>query len=81
MQYDESIIVCIVLSDDLHDFHPRVRSHLGGIHWGIELYCRDRIAQLLQLGHVLLQVLEVERLQHTCFRILDHADRSSCVDH
>ena len=80
MQNDKAVRLFVVLGNDIHQLGPQLWVHVGGVNRRFELVRLQFVVKQPQFGHMILQVLEVERLQSTRFRIPNHADGASCID-
>lgn len=80
MQDDETIEVVVIVIDDFDEFGPEGGFHVRRIDGRVELIRRDAVVEAFQLGDMLKQVVEVEILKRTGFRIFYHANGSACIN-
>ncbi|CDB12075.1 unknown [Bacteroides sp. CAG:633] len=79
VQDDEACILLVVVADDAYQPSPRFGIHVRRVHRRVELVSVDTEGKLLEFGHMLLELLQIEVLQRARFRILDHSDGSTGV--
>ena len=79
MQHHEAVVLLVVVGNDVAQVGPQPWCHVARVDGGRELVRVNLQVKLLQLRHVIQQVLEVERLQRPCVRITVHADGSAGV--
>ena len=79
MQHHKSVETVVVTSYFRRDLLPVCRRYVAGVDGGIELYVFDIVIEHLDLWHVVDQVIEVERAERVCLRVLYHADGATGV--
>ena len=79
VQQHETIIVGIVVGYDVGHLHPVARLHVGGVDGGIERERINVVVELVEFGHIVAELLEIEIFERSRLGIFDHADRSSRV--
>ena len=80
MEDDKTIVVLVVLRNDVHQLRPFFRHHVAGVDGWDELVNIHFCLQIRKLGHIGDEMVEVERLQRPSCRIASHAYGASCVD-
>ena len=80
MQYHKTVVVVVVLLYDRGYVHPVAGIHRGGVERLFKLIVVYVEIKTFQLGHVVHQMLEVERFETPGGGILNHADGAPGVD-
>ena len=79
MQHHKTIVVVIVVCNDMRQVGPHAWCHVAGVNRRIKLIGGNLCVKLIQFWHILQKVLEVERLQSSCLRITIHSNRTPSV--
>ena len=80
VEHDEAVVVVVVVGDAVGDVGPAGGRHVARVDGRRELEGVDRGVELLELGHMVQQVLEVEGLKGARQRVAVHADGAAGVD-
>ena len=80
MQHHKAVVPIVVVSYAVRDVRPSGGRHITRVDGRRELKRVDFRVKLLQFGHILQQVLEVEGLQRLGLRISYHADGAAGID-
>lgn len=80
MQDDKPVVPLVVAIDDACEFGPKCWVHVGGVDRRIEGIGEDVEVELLDFRDMLQELVKVEVLQGTCFRVLYHTDSTACIN-
>ena len=80
MQHDKAVVEVVALLDGQRDVAPVRGVHVAAVDRRFELEMFNLVVQFLDLGHIVDEVVKVERLQGMGLGILDHADGAAGID-
>lgn len=80
VQDDKAIVSLIVAIDDAYELGPKGGVHVRRVDWRVEGIGEYVEVELLDFGHMLQELVEVEVLQSTRFRVLYHTDSAARVN-
>ena len=80
VEYDVAVCQVAVVDDDTGQLCPEFGRHVGGVDGGLELVGQNLVVELVEFGHVVAQVLEVEGAQGARLGMAYHTDGATGVD-
>ena len=80
MPDNETIEVLVILFNDLGHTDPGIRLYLGGIKGRGETVGIDTVSQAFDFRDQFHDLLEINSLQRTVCRIIDHPDGSTGIN-
>ena len=80
MEDDKAVVAVVVVGYAMAKIGPSRRRHIAGVDGRLKLVGVNLNVELSQLGHVLYQVLEVERFECSGQRIAVHADSATGIN-